>query len=138
MNVVQCTPSECFTEWKKARPHLQAAIDASNGRWTSDYVLAGLVTGHQSLWLVISDNTNVVGAVTTEIVTYPERQMLAIHFLGGEDFDEWYEELLATMSEYARENYCSGIECGARAGFWKWFKRDGFKRASVFYEKDIP
>jgi hypothetical protein len=137
MKVVQLHPEQCVSEWSRARRHLLPAIEASKGRWTTDYVLAGLVTGHQSLWLAVRHDKSVAGAVTTEIVNYPEKRFLAIHFLGGEDFDEWYEELLETMSEYGRDNLCDGIECGARAGFWKWFKRDGFERSSVFFEKDL-
>jgi hypothetical protein len=39
------------------------------------------------------------------------------------------------MADYARAHNCDGIECNARFGFWKWFKQDGFEKASCFYEK---
>lgn len=133
---IALVPQERVREaWSKARPHLQSAIDRSHGRWTSDYVLASLVLSEQELWIVIDAKGAVRGAVTTQVVSYPEKKMLAIHFLGGENFDEWYQCLLDVMTKYAKDSDCDAIECVARGGFWKWFQRDGFEKTSVFYEK---
>ena len=128
-------PNRVREVWSRARPHLERAIKFSNGRWTSDYVLASLVLNEQQLWITIDSKDKVIGAVTTQVACYPERTMLAIHFLGGDDFDGWYEYLLATLLRYAKDAGCDGIECVARNGFWKWFKRDGFEKDSSFYEK---
>ena len=85
----------------------------------------------------MNETGEVTGAVTTQAATYPEKRMLAIHFLGGEKFDEWYQYLLDVLSKFARDSGCDAIECVARAGFWKWFKQDGFEKNSVFYEKTV-
>lgn len=121
--------------WPFVRPHLKPAIDKSGGRWTSDYVLAALALNEQSLWVVVNEEEEIVGAATTEVVYYPESKFLAIHFLGGDSFDEWYSDLLDALTHAAEHFSCAGIECNARHGFWKWFKQDGFAKASTFYEK---
>ena len=123
--------------WKAAKAHLEPAIDASNGRWRPEYVLASLVLNEQTLWLILNENNDCVGAATTQCINYPEKRMLAIHYLGGDGFDDWYISLLDTLTNYGREQACDAIECNARFGFWKWFKNDGFKKASVFYEKEL-
>lgn len=124
--------------WPKVKEHLKPAIEQSNGRWAPEYVLAGLVTGDQTLWVVMDENNEeCVGAATTEITQYPEKKYVAIHFLGGNDFDKWYQDLLGALCDYAKYYGCAGIECNARFGFWKFFKNDGFRKVSVFYEKEI-
>lgn len=137
MTVVCVPTNEIRNAWSKVKPLLLPAIERSGGRWTSEYVLASLVLGEQTLWVIVNDKSEIVGTATVEITSYPERRMLSIHFLGGENFDKWYEELLNALSEYGKGNMCAGIECNARAGFWKWFESDGFKRPSVFYEKAL-
>lgn len=129
-------PAERVREiWKEAKVHLEDAIERSGGRWRPEYVLTALALGEQQLWVVIDSEKTVRGAVTTQIVTYPEKRMLTIHFLGGNKWDEWYDYLFEVMVRYAQDMKCDAIECVARAGFWKWFKRDGFTKNSVFYEK---
>jgi len=141
MYTVNLVPSGQVREvWKYVKDHLYEAIEASNGRWSPEYVLASLVLNEQSLWVICDTDTgngNVVGAATTQIISYPEKRMLAIHFLGGDGFPEWYAELLKVISEHAKKMGCEGIECLARFGFWKWFKNDGFEKTSVFYERAV-
>jgi len=128
-------PDRCRSVWKSAKVHLKRAIEVSHGRWEPEYVLASLVLGEHNLWIVVDDKGTVDGTITTQIVHYPEKTMLAVHFLGGDHFDDWYQYLLDTLSRYAKDGGCAGIECIARHGFWKWFKQDGFQKTSVFYEK---
>jgi len=136
-NVVLVPQNQIREAWRYAKPHLQAAVDLSHGRWQSDYVLASLVMGEQNLWIAMSPEGLIDGAVTSQIAKYPEKTMLAIHFLGGNHFDDWYPQLLAVMTRFAKDSGCNGIECLARKGFWKWFQHDGFEITSVFYEKEV-
>ena len=75
--------------------------------------------------------------MTTEVTHYPARTMLSMHFLGGEGFDDWYGDMLDSLTRYAKDAGCDGIEGIARFGFWKWLKDDGFNKTSAFYEKDL-
>jgi len=115
---------------------LEPAIAESNGRWQPEYVFAALIGGAQTLWMVL-DADDIVAAFTTEICSYPERKLIAVHYLGGQGFDDWYPDMLKAVTEFGQAAGCDGIECNARFGFWKWFKNDGFIRKSVFYEKKI-
>ena len=136
MNVICVPTSEVRAAWSRVRHLLLPAIERSHGRWTTDYVLAALALGEQTLWVAINDN-EIVGVATVQISFYPERKMLAIHFLGGNEFGEWYEPMLKSLTQYGKANGCYAIECNARHGFWKYFKNDGFEKASTFYEKVI-
>jgi hypothetical protein len=123
--------------WTRVKPLLKLAIRLSGGRWSPDFVLAGLVLGEQTLWVVTDEAQEIIGAMTTEIVAYPKKRMVAIHFLGGSDFDNWYGDLLEKVTAWTKDCECDGIECLGRSGFWRWFEADGFKKGSTFYEKRI-
>lgn len=126
----------CVDVWHEARDFLRPAIDRAGGRWTEEHVLSGLILGQQGLW-VVRKPQEIIGAFTTEIVNYPAKRMLSVHFLGGEAIDEWYPNLSKTLVQYARNGGCAGIEINGRAGFWKWFKDDEFERVAVFYERKV-
>ncbi len=126
----------CVDVWPDIRGYLQPAVERSGGRWTMEHILSGLLLGQQGLW-VIKNNNTVAGVLTTEIVNYPAKKMLAIHFLGGEQIDAWYWVMSDALVQHAQRCGCAGIETSARAGFWKWFKQDGFVKSSVFYERSV-
>ena len=75
--------------------------------------------------------------LATQVVYYPCKTCLALHFLGGVDFDNWYDDLLKEITIFAKESGCDALEGVARKGFWKWFKNDGFVREATFYEKEL-
>lgn len=135
---VTLVPPERVREfWSVAKKHLQPAIELTKGRWKADYILASLVLNEQQLWIVRNGKESIDGAITTQHTFYPEKTTLMVHFLGGVNFDEWYQELLDTMTNYARDSGCESIECLARGGFWKWFKEDGFEQSASYYEKEL-
>ena len=114
------------TAWNQARHCLEPAVDRAGGRWTMEHLCAAVVMGNTQLWVAFDDD-KVWGAKT----------MLSMHFLGGEDFDAWYSDMLESLTQHAREAGCDGIEGIARFGFWEWLKDDGFRRTSAFYEKNL-
>ncbi len=136
MTVTPIRMEDCYALWKDVRPLLEPAIEKSDGRWRNEYVFAALITGQQKLW-TITDDSGIIAAFTTALSQYPEKRMLAIHFLGGDGFDQWYPDMLKAVTEHGKKHNCAGIECNARAGFWRWFKPDGWEKASVFYEIKI-
>jgi hypothetical protein len=135
--VTRIKKEHAIQAWHRVKGFLKPAIKRSKGRWEPEYVLANLVNGRQELWAVTNEVHEVIGAITTEVIHYPEKRMLMIHFLGGEGMDRWYVDMSDAMSEHARQSGCTGIECIARSGFWKWFQNDGFEKTAVFYEKSI-
>jgi hypothetical protein len=130
--------NEVLSIWHIARELLSKGIDRSSGRWNLEYVLAELVLGKQTLWLVREIIlSEIVGAATMQISQYPNRRMLAMHFLGGKDLDKWYSEVAETVFEYGRKAGCTAIETIGREGLWKWYKTSGFKKNGICYELEL-
>ena len=122
--------------WNDVRHYLEPAVETANGRWTMEHLCASLTMGRTNLWIAFDDE-KIHGVMTTEVIQYPAKLMLAMHFLGGEDFDSWYSEMLRHITRYGKDMGCDGIEGVARFGFWKWLKDDGFEKSSAFYEKGM-
>tara|TARA_R100000908_G_C3732748_1_gene131591 strand:- start:410 stop:883 length:474 start_codon:yes stop_codon:yes gene_type:complete len=127
----------CSTIWNQVRVHFVESIERSNGRWSMEHLLAALVSGQYQLWIAYDEEKTINGVLATQVIQYPCRSNLAMHFCGGVDFDNWYVDLLAEISKFAKESNCSALEGVARKGFWKWFKEDGFSKETPFYEKEL-
>lgn len=127
----------CASIWGEVSGMLKPAVDRSDGRWTIESLFDSLYTGNQSLWVAYDDEKSITCAMTTQIVGYPNSKMLAIQFLGGADYNDWSDDMLSLVTNYAKDCGCDGIEAVARFGFWPLFKRNGFNRAYVTYEKNF-
>lgn len=123
--------------WPVARKLLKKGIDRSSGRWNREYVLAELIYGRHTLWLIRDVKGVIVGAATLQVAQYPNKRMLAMHFLGGKDIDKWYSQISETVFEYGRSCGCTVVETIGREGLWKWYQTSGFKKNGVCYEMEL-
>lgn len=123
------------TLWDEAAPMLAPAVERSNGRWDMAHLFEALRTGRQNLWAVYTPDRVLKGVMTTEINTYPKCRMVSCQFLGGTDFGDWIDPLLASIEYFAAVAQCDGVECTARHGFWPQFTERGFTRPYTVYEK---
>jgi len=128
-------PEGCPSVWPIVHDMLLPAVERADGRWTMRHLLGALCLGHQTLWVAYDNQRKIVSALTTQIVSYPNCKMLAFQFLGGMDFDQWSDDMLLLLERYATGAGCDGIEAIARFGFWPMFKRHGYARSYVTYEK---
>jgi hypothetical protein len=123
--------------WPDVRTQLAKATKRSNGRWSLEFLYAAILNGSQQLWVAFDSENNIDGVGTTEILQYPEKKMLAVQFLGGDNFNSWVWEMLDRFKDFGRDNSCQGIEATARMGFWKWLEQDEFSRSFVVYERSL-
>jgi hypothetical protein len=75
-----------------------------------------------SCGLPLMKSHNIDGVGTTEIIQYPEKRMVVVQFLGGDNFNDWVWDMLERFKDWGKDNGCSGIEATARMGFWKWLR----------------
>lgn len=78
-----------------------------------------------------------LGFVISEIRKYDTEQVLTVHLLSGERFDEWKEELVAHLKNFAKEHGCHAIEATCRLGLEESLKPLGFKRRQVVLRADV-
>lgn len=130
-------PEQLENVWPFITDRLEKAIERSRGRWSMEALFQALQSEVYHLWLAFDGDNNVDGVGVTQVVTYPNRRMLAIQFLGGENFMDWVWSMLGTFNSFARDIECQGIEATGRDGFWKWLSKDGFEKAYTVFEKRL-
>jgi len=130
-------PEQLENVWPFITDRLEKAIERSRGRWSMEALFQALQSETYHLWLAFDGDNNVDGVGVTQVVTYPNRRMLAIQFLGGENFMDWVWSMLGTFNSFARDIECQGIEATGRDGFWKWLSKDGFEKAYTVFEKRL-
>lgn len=124
--------------WGNVWPLLEPAMQRSHGRWNEQSLFESLAVGRMQLWLAFDASTKQIdAAAVTQVMSYPSRRMLAVHWLGGDRFNEWVWEMLDLFERFGSDAGCTGIEATARQGFWKWLSQTDYEKAYVVYEKTI-
>ncbi len=135
---ISAVPAEMLDQiWDTVSGFLSPAVDRSHGRWSMPSLKEAVREGKQQLWIVYQGNNPIKGVATTEIQDYPNKRMLAIQYLGGEDLDKWAFSMLEILEEFATATNCKGIEATARKGFWKWMKDYNYEEAYTVFQKEI-
>jgi hypothetical protein len=134
---VSLVPKEHIADiWGDINEYMQGAADYTYGRFSVEDIREGAETQDQQLWIAF-EGVDVYGAVITEVVTYPRKKALLMHFTGGKQLSKWKPQMLAVLQRFARDNDCSIIESYGRIGWAKVFENDGFKSKFMFYELPV-
>lgn len=123
--------------WKKVTPLLKLAVDRSHGRQLLSQVLHQILTGYQQLFIAFTEDNEIIGFVITQLMNYPNKRNLALHFLGGERLDDWAEPMLELIEKWANSNGCDMLEATGRPGLWSKLKHHGWSKAYVVFEKGL-
>ena len=134
VRVVQVEAVQLPEAWPIAQPFLERAIERSSGRMSPGTVYETLRAGKMRLWLIHLEKY--IGALVTEIVSWPTGLKVARFVLAGGNTSERWMDLLPFFEEYGRNNGCKILEISGRPG---WEKRlpDGWHKLAVEMEKDI-
>ncbi len=119
---ISLVPSTHVDEvWETVEPFLFKATEMSDGRWTTNDVLAAAKDEHFHLWVAIEDGV-IVAAATTSFTDYPGKRMLTGQFLGGKRLKDWVGLLDEMLRNWGIANQCAGIELTGRNGWARALK----------------
>ena len=110
-------PDQVASIWAYVLPHIEAAVEHSEGELLPEDVFTNLCMGDMQLWVVVKD-TKIQATVITQIIDYPRKNILRVLCLGGRGLKQWYH-LFYQIEDFAKSNNCSAIEAWARKGFEK-------------------
>ena len=132
---IQVIPTKVLPAfWPHLAPLLQKAFNLSERRYNLKDLYADALAGDYLIWAIIDENSKeFVAALTTRKAVYARGKALAIEFLGGEQMDEWLDDLMDDLKKHAKHNGCDWLECFGRKG---WVKK-GWKPAYVAYEMEL-
>lgn len=123
--------------WMFAEPFIKRALDHTFGEISHDDVRNMCYSRDMQLWMIYRSDKRMVGAGTTQIVTYPQKKACRIVTLAGTDFDAWREEAHAIIEAWARKMGCECMENYVRKGFVPKLEDMGYKHRYSVLHKDL-
>ena len=126
-------PEDVAYVWHEVVPLLARVAPHTEGELEPDDYIEPLTHGDMQLWVVI-ENKHVNAALVTQIVPYPQKKVLRLISLAGEDFQE-IKDFLEMVEAFALKNECSALEMWGRKG-WKKLLLD-WKDSYIVYTKDL-
>lgn len=119
--------------WALARPHLEPSVAMSRGRFEIDDVGILCAHGYMQLWVATRDE-RVIGAMVTEIVTYPRKRAARVVFAGGTHLRSWYRLASEAVEDWGRSWGCTALEAFGRKG---WGRLVGAEEDGVGIYREI-
>tara|TARA_R110002020_G_scaffold147274_2_gene322557 strand:- start:699 stop:1118 length:420 start_codon:yes stop_codon:yes gene_type:complete len=126
-------PEDVAYIWEEVAPLLSKVSRHTEGELEPDDFLEPLTHGDMQLWMV-SDQSKLEAAMITQFVEYPQKKILRIISLAGDDFEK-IREFQIMVESFAIKTQCSALEMWGRKG-WKKLLPD-WKDSYVVYTKDL-
>lgn len=117
-------------EFRRLQPHIEAALEYSQGTHTADDVLEQISTGELQLW------PGQDSVVITQIITFPRKKVLHIFLAGGNQKE--LKEMDPYVVQWAKDQGCTALTFTGRLGWARSEMRDiGFELTHVMMSKEI-
>ena len=131
MNIALIDPANAGVVWPHVERLLSPAIDQSGGRYTIDATRHAISTGEMQLW-VAHEDSQIYAAMTSSVVVYPAKKMLAVIHCGGRMMGLWLPTM-SSVEAWAKSHGCEGVEIVGRAGWAKALP--GYARSGTLIER---
>ena len=126
-------PEDIAYIWEEVAPLLHTVREHTEGELETDDFLEPLTHGDMQLWIATEGST-VHGVMVTQLVTYPQKKILRIISLAGDNFEE-LREFQEMIEAFAVKTGCTALEMWGRKG-WKKLLPD-WEDTYVVYTKDL-
>lgn len=123
--------------WPAAAPHLERAVAHSHGYMTMEVLYDSVKQGQRQLWLWHNDS-EIKAALTTQLNILADfTKICCIDFVGGDNIDEWLEEVLASIESWAKTEGCDFLEGAGRVGWDRKLRSKGWESVATIVRKPI-
>lgn len=129
------TAEKLDEKWQLLVPFVQKWLNKAFGEYVLTDIYRMLENGEFHGWLVRKEN-EAVGLCLTSITAFPQKRILQIVGLAGENVKEWLH-LLDEIEDWARLNGCNRITGCGRIGWEKVLASKGFYRQYSVIGKDL-
>jgi hypothetical protein len=126
-------PEDVAYVWEEVAPLLDTVKEHTEGELETDDFLEPLTHGDMQLWIATEGST-VHGVMVTQLIPYPQKKILRIISLAGDNFEELrgFQEMIEA---FAVKTGCTALEMWGRKG-WKKLLPD-WEDTYVVYTKDL-
>jgi hypothetical protein len=122
--------------WKDVERVLKKSVDTATGKVNLIDVLHGILNDTYVLWVVF-DGEEVIAAITTRIIQYPQRRSMALDWVGGSKMKEWQDMAIEKITDFAMLNNCQHLEGYGRKAWGRALKKHGFYPEYIAYRMEI-
>ncbi len=127
------SPEDVPYIWEEVAPLLAKVTPHTEGELEPDDFIEPLTHRDMQLWVVVEEK-KVIAALVTQIIPYPQKKVLRLISLAGDDFNQ-IKDFLDMVEAFAVKCECGSLEMWGRKG-WKKLLSD-WKDSYVVYTKDL-
>ena len=121
--------------WPLVEEYLNTALEYSLGEYSITDIKNACISKNMQLWVKIGKQAK--GAFVTKIAKYPQKNLLIVILLGGDEFQEWRDEADALLNAFGKQNNCEYVELFGRKGWGKMLKDIDYKEVTRLFAKEI-
>jgi len=121
--------------WPLVQEYLISALKYSLGEYSIGDIKSACKSKDMQLWVKMGKE--VKGAFVTKIAKYPQKNLLCVILLGGDEFQEWRDEADALLNAFGKEHNCEYIELFGRKGWGRALKDIDYKEITRLFAKEI-
>ena len=139
IQVYELNKDQVLQVWTDIRGFLDSALKkyGQDERYPVDILLADLISGRMQGWVIRKDDVTVCAAVT-EIIRYPLGDAVNVFLTGGDNMDEWGDDLHNAIVDYAHKIGAKWVDTASRRGLRKkFYDRLGYQCKQVNFSYKV-
>jgi len=122
--------------WPLVKEYLSSALEYGLGEYTIEDIKKSCILRDMQLWVKFNKE-GVEGAFITKISKYPQKNLLCVILLGGNEFIKWRDEADALLNAFGKEHNCEYVELFGRKGWAKMLADIDYKEITRLFAKEI-
>ena len=138
--VFTALPTDYVTRlWPQIVKVLEKSIATTDGRYTTDDVYNRIMDEELVAWVVLdpSNDDEIIAAITTRLIRYPNQHAMAMDFVGGTRMNEWFPMAHDKILSYAKDHNCWHMEGYGRKGWSRFLKKYDWLADYTVYKVNI-
>ena len=124
--------------WPSVAKVLKRSVATAEGKYEVDDLLDFILNDELVLWVVLdTTNDEVVAAITTRLIEYPQGNAMALDWVGGTRMQEWLPMAHPIMVRYAEDHNCKYLEGYGRKAWGRWLGKYGWNPDYIAWKMDL-
>ena len=115
---------------------IQSALDYGYGEYSTEDIRELCKQQQMQLWL-FGDEKELKGCFVTQILNYPQKSVLLVLLLGGNDLKEHIGDIYELLNRFGKDKGCEVISIFGRKGWGNYLKDFKIKEKARMFTKEI-
>ena len=132
-------PKDCaYTIWPQVAKVLKRSVATAEGKYEVDDLLDCILKDELVLWVVLdTNNDEIIAAITTRLIEYPQGNAMALDWVGGTRRKEWLPIAPPIMVSYAEDHNCKYLEGYGRKAWGRLLGKYGWNPDYIAWKMDL-